>query len=169
LSVHSKIRDLTGDFISNVKAVLRPSKPATSSSYSLPKTSYSIPKSVEPRRTKPLLEVAGAEAKVESISPRTARRVLPNTRPKKHNAVSPKSQSPESDDPAEEAYFKGINLEEYKKRGTGDHYCPMQFKCSRGGVHAEGQLFNFKRNSLFLYVLVGTSNWAPWAMIIFAG
>ena len=47
-------------------------------------------------------------------------------------------------------HFANFNLDQWKRRGKGDYYCPRKYECTKGGVNADGELVKFERNSAYV-------------------
>jgi len=56
-----------------------------------------------------------------------------------------------------EASLHGASSEELRVRGTGNYTCPQGLSCRKGGLHKDGTIRVFSRNSDFRYSFISLS------------
>ncbi|KAM0439932.1 hypothetical protein ACHAPT_001030 [Fusarium lateritium] len=66
-----------------------------------------------------------------------------------HPSPGPNASASDDSEEDEDEQFAKIDMEALKQRGKGSYYCPLGFRCDKGGVDKDGKLVLFDRNSSF--------------------
>lgn len=102
-----------------------------------------------PKRPRPIAGTAGAASDVESRF-HSGSKILPIAQLPPTGLASPGANASASDDSDDEdELFARIDMEALGIRGKGSHYCPLGYRCGKGGVDKDGSLVLFDRNSSF--------------------